>query len=268
MYGHRALRRSTFTPGSMPRPLPTNPAAIRTPRRQPPDRSLPDPQMRARQGAASTTVRAAEPRLDPATFDNPHTSATHGARGRVKHSKRGPIRGLGRRPPQRTDSLGHDQPSVSHRANRPDRRRPDDHGGQQPARTNRRKSKPRPFLRKWRRTGRRTSSRGSPYRDFRERSRSSPCVDRMSQSGPDPRFGGVLFVCRPTRRRPLTTWIPRTGFPQMAGQDRADEVPLPPIVEARSTRVFCSRHGSPPGMTEASPVRGDLQRGIRALGDC
>ena len=77
----------------MPRPLPTNPAAIRTPRRQPPDRSLPDPQMRARQGAASTTVRAAEPRLDPAPFDNPHTSAMHGARGRVKHSKRGPIRG-------------------------------------------------------------------------------------------------------------------------------------------------------------------------------
>ena len=83
-YGHRALSRSAFAPGSVPRPLPTNPAAKRAHRRQPSDRPFPYSQVRAHQGAKRTTARAALGRPHSPTFDELHTPQLHGVRGRVR----------------------------------------------------------------------------------------------------------------------------------------------------------------------------------------
>ena len=72
-YGDRAHSRSTFTPGSVPRPMPTVPTAKRAHWRQPPDRPFPDPQTRATQSAA--TARAAQAKQHTPTFDTRHGEA-------------------------------------------------------------------------------------------------------------------------------------------------------------------------------------------------
>ena len=72
-YGDRAPSRSTFTPGSVPRPMPTVPTAKRAHWRQPPDRPFPDPQTRATQSAA--TARAAQAKQHTPTFDTRHGEA-------------------------------------------------------------------------------------------------------------------------------------------------------------------------------------------------
>ena len=70
-YGHRAPSRSTFTPGSVPRPLPAVPTPKRAHGRQPPDRPFPDPQTRASRCAA--TARAGQAKQHTATFGNRHS---------------------------------------------------------------------------------------------------------------------------------------------------------------------------------------------------
>ena len=85
-YGHGASCGTALTPRAVPRPLMAVPAAERADRRQPTDRLLQEPQVRASQGGAKLTARAAQVRQHSSTFAL-HTLELPRLRGGVKQQQ-------------------------------------------------------------------------------------------------------------------------------------------------------------------------------------